>query len=88
MYTSLHSASVCDNEADIKQFLGYEPQCLDCDANINNRGQVICYGNIKFVEFCDKHIKTCSCGKKPQYTKHFIEFLCSDCHETIINSNK
>jgi len=83
----LHSVGICTNEADIRQFMGHEPECLDCNTIITNKGQVICYGNIKFVEFCDKHIKTCSCGKEPGYTKQFVEFLCSDCYKTVRNND-
>ena len=78
-------AGMCENEIEVRQFIGYEMECIDCDELITTRGQTICYGNIKFLDYCPKHIKTCMncnnspCKMKSSGTTADLVFICNEC---------
>lgn len=93
MNITLHSAGICNTQKDINQFMGaaicdhFDDDDDDgCEAKITTIGQVLCFGNIKFLDYCEKHIKTCNRCNTTNI-KHIFNFgtinvtyLCDNCH--------
>ena len=75
---NVHS-SFCENEQEVKCFAGCDPECLECDEKIKNKCQIIMFGNIHFLEYCEKHYQYCvKCNGNPKF-KVGRDYFCNDC---------
>lgn len=80
-------ASICNGADDIKQFMGWHRTCDVCERKIELKGQVIIFGNIKFIDLCSDHIELCIlCGCDPEWQMNTCEeigavYFCSKCIE-------
>ena len=78
-------ADICETEKEVRSCIGYGKECIDCDNLITTKGQVIQFGNIKFLDYCPNCIKTCmNCNNHPNRKrwnkeKDDLEFICEDC---------
>lgn len=57
---------ICNDSHQVKQTMGSSPECLICEKKIVVSGQVIMFGIMNFVEYCNDHIQYCNtCGALP-----------------------
>ena len=89
-------SSLVEGNNQIKLCMG-NAECLICDCKIEKNGQVIMFGNIKFLDYCSEHIQfCCKCKNYPDWMigvdgengENRNMFFCNNCYDVTQSARR